>query len=157
MPQKNNTHYQHLQKKWSERHAHIKKSLREKHKDALSFVSNRFPFHKIQAGSLGGLMLLSAPVFMHLPNNAQQAEAKELFVKGINALMQIATVVTVIALIVMGFRLMTSAGNATALTETKKRAKWIVVGYVCILAAWLVVYTILNTLVYSEFNMLGKL
>ena len=71
--------------------------------------------------------------------------------------MQIATVVTVIALIVMGFRLMTSAGNATALTETKKRAKWIVVGYVCILAAWLVVYTILNTLVYSEFNMLGKL
>ena len=84
-------------------------------------------------------------------------DLKELFVKGINALMQIATVVTVIALIVMGFRLMTSAGNTNALTETKKRAKWIVVGYVCILAAWLVVYTILNTLVYSEFNMLGKL
>lgn len=84
MLQKNSSHYQHLHRKWSERHAHIKKSLREKHKDALSYVSTKFPFHKIQAGSLGSLMLLTAPVAMHLPTNAQQAEAKELFAREID-------------------------------------------------------------------------
>ncbi len=83
-------------------------------------------------------------------------DLKELFVKGVKALVEVATVITVLALIVMGFKLMTSAGNPQALTETKKRAKWIIVGYVCILAAWLVVYTILNTLVYDEFNILDK-
>ncbi len=83
-------------------------------------------------------------------------DLKELFVKGVSALVQVATVVTVLALIVMGFNLMTSAGNPAALTETKKRAKWIIIGYVCILAAWLVVYTILNTLVYDDFNILDK-
>lgn len=77
-------HYQHLHKKWSERHVKIKKSIRDKHKDALSFVSTRFPFHQISAGSLGGLMLLTAPAMMQIPNASQQAEAKELFAREID-------------------------------------------------------------------------
>ena len=62
-----NQQYLDLHKKWAEKHTHIKKSLRDKHKDALSWASTSFPFHKLSAGTLGGLMLLTAPAAISLP------------------------------------------------------------------------------------------
>jgi hypothetical protein len=60
----------------------------------------------------------------------------------------------VLALIAMGIKLLTSQGNANALSEVKERAKWIMIGYVVILAAWLIIYTILNVLVDPDYNIL---
>jgi hypothetical protein len=77
-----------------------------------------------------------------------------LFQKGISALVKIATIITVLALIAMGIKLLTSQGNANALSEVKERAKWIMIGYVVILAAWLIIYTILNVLVDPDYNIL---
>lgn len=79
-----------------------------------------------------------------------------LFERGISALVKIATVATVLALIYMGIKLLTSQGNAGALSEVKEQAKWILIGYVVILAAWLIVYTILKVLIKPEFNLLGN-
>ena len=84
MPQKSSKHYQHLQKKWSTRHAEIKKSVREKHKDAFSWVSTRFPFQQISAGSLGGLMLLTAPAAVALPTSSHDTTKNEQFVRNID-------------------------------------------------------------------------
>ncbi len=64
MPQSPSNHYHSLQEKWSKRHILIKKSFREKHKNALSWVSTSFPYQKLSAGTLGGLMLLTAPSAM---------------------------------------------------------------------------------------------
>lgn len=48
-------HFQHLKKRWTARHRELTKRLWQKHKEAFA------------AGSLGGLMLLSAPVSSLLP------------------------------------------------------------------------------------------
>jgi hypothetical protein len=78
----------------------------------------------------------------------------ELFKNLITALVEIATVITVIALIYMGITLMTSAGKPQARTDVKNRAIGILKGYVLILAAWLIVYTILKVLVEPKFILL---
>ncbi len=84
------------------------------------------------------------------------AKLLELFQKGITALLLVSTLVTVIALIVMGFSLMTAQGNESKLKEVKTRAGYIVWGYACIVLAWTVVYTILKVLVKpgSGYNLL---
>lgn len=68
-----NNQYLQLQGKWAHKHSHIKKSLREKHKDALAWASTNFPFHKLSSGTLGGLMLLSAPALTAMPVSAEKA------------------------------------------------------------------------------------
>lgn len=83
-------------------------------------------------------------------------ELIKLFYKGIDALVKIATLVTVVALIAMGLKLMTAGGKPGELVEIRKRAKWIVVGYVCIIGAWLFVYTILKAISKDSFIFLGN-
>lgn len=56
---KKKTHYEHLQKKWTVHHATLQKSLWEKHKEALSWISTNTK--QLTAGSLGGLILLATP------------------------------------------------------------------------------------------------
>lgn len=79
------------------------------------------------------------------------------FVKAaITALVVIATIVTVLALIFMGFELMMSQGNPSALTKVKGQAWAILKGYFWILAAWLIVYTIMSALTKDKYILLGN-
>ena len=78
-----------------------------------------------------------------------------LFKRAIKALVEIATVITVLSLIYMGITLLTSAGKPQALSEVKSRAKWIIIGYVLILGAWVIVYTILKVIAKPEYTIVN--
>ncbi len=80
----------------------------------------------------------------------------KLVVTGINALVIIATILTAVALIFMGLQLIMSAGNAAALTKVKGQAFAILKGFFWILAAWLIVYTIMKVLVEDKYILLGN-
>ena len=56
--------------------------------------------------------------------------------------------------IYIGVILLTSGGNENAKTRAKEMFKKVVIGFLWILAAWLVVYTITNALVKPEFGSL---
>ncbi len=53
------SHYHHLKEKWTARHKDLQKSLLEKHKDALEWLSQNSK--QIMVSALGGLLLLAAP------------------------------------------------------------------------------------------------
>ena len=58
-------HYEYLRKKWTAKHREVTDKLFEKH------------LHKVAAGSLGGLMLLSTPGLSLPAANHQIADANE--------------------------------------------------------------------------------
>lgn len=70
----------------------------------------------------------------------------------VEALITIATLFAVIAMIWVGFLLITSGGNEKAKTEAKRIGLSVLKGYLWILFAWLVVYTIYSTLLNPEYN-----
>lgn len=74
----------------------------------------------------------------------------------VNAVIQnlvvLSTILATIAFIYVGFRLMTSGGDPGAKNDAKDILWKVVIGYVVILVAWLVVYTIMSVLVNPEFN-----
>ena len=76
----------------------------------------------------------------------------ELIKNGIADLVLISTLLVVVALVISGFRLLTSFGKPKALEETKTMFSKIVIGYGIILTAWVVVYTITSVLLKPEFN-----
>lgn len=55
-----------------------------------------------------------------------------------------------------GIKLITSQGNPGAMTDAKKGIMNVVKGYVVILAAWIVVYSIMNVLVGPAYSLLGQ-
>lgn len=57
------------------------------------------------------------------------------------------TFLAVAAFIYAGFLLLTSGGNESAKTDAKNTLLKVLKGYIVILAAWLIVYTIVNVLV----------
>ena len=67
-------------------------------------------------------------------------------------LISILGIIAVIALIITGFKLVVSAGNPSAWAEAKSMFTNIVIGIVIILAAWLVVDTILKGLTDEGLN-----
>ena len=67
-------------------------------------------------------------------------------------LISILGVIAVIALIITGFKLVTSAGNPGAWADAKEMFTNIVIGIIIILAAWLVVDTILKGLTNEGLN-----
>lgn len=64
---KKQSHYHRLAKKLTERHSEIKTTVLTKHKDALDWAQHTFSTQRLAAGSLGGLMLLTAPSALALP------------------------------------------------------------------------------------------
>jgi hypothetical protein len=74
----------------------------------------------------------------------------------INNLIVIATVLATIAFVWIGFKLLTSGGNPGAKDEAKKMAGKVLLGFVWILAAWLVVYTITSVLLNDGYSILGR-
>jgi hypothetical protein len=70
----------------------------------------------------------------------------------------IATLLTIIGCVFVGFLLMTSGGSSGAREEAKKKAWLLLKGYLIILGAWIFVYTIAHTLLNpGEYvNVLGN-
>ncbi len=77
------SHFIHLKNKWSKKHKEIQSKLWEKHGNALKWVGNTFSKEQLAAGSLGGIMLLSAPHNLSLPT-PQNIFAKEKFAQEID-------------------------------------------------------------------------
>ncbi len=73
----------------------------------------------------------------------------------ITNLVLVSTLLVVCALIYAGFKLMTSGGNTNALDEAKNTFMSIIKGYLWILAAWLIVYTITSLLLDDGYSLLG--
>ncbi|MDB5266493.1 MAG: hypothetical protein JWN89_308 [Parcubacteria group bacterium] len=75
----------------------------------------------------------------------------------INNLIIYATILTVAVLAYAGFTLVTSGGDEGALKKAKGMFWSVVKGYVWILIAWILVYTVMNALVDPSYNsVLGK-
>lgn len=72
----------------------------------------------------------------------------------IHDLIILSTFLAVAVFIFIGFKLMTAGGNTSAMSEAKKSATSVAKGYIVILAAWVVVYTITSVLLRPEFNFL---
>lgn len=72
----------------------------------------------------------------------------------ITALILISTFLAVIAFIYSGFLLMTSGGNESKKTQAKEIFRKVLIGYLWILGAWLLVYTI-TSLLNPGYSLLG--
>lgn len=72
----------------------------------------------------------------------------------ISDLTVLATLATVVGLVIVGFNLLRAQGKPGALSDAKNRAGKLLIGYFLILAAWLIVYTISHTLLKPEFILL---
>lgn len=70
---------------------------------------------------------------------------------GITNMVMFSTLVVVALLCYAGFIWLTSKGNVSAHKEAIAMLQKIIWGYVWILAAWLIVYTIANTLIKPSF------
>ncbi|MBI2086731.1 MAG: hypothetical protein HYT69_00970 [Candidatus Zambryskibacteria bacterium] len=79
----------------------------------------------------------------------------ELIKNGITDLVIISTFLAIIVFVWVGFKLMTSGGNEKAWTDAKGMLWKVVLGYLWILAAWLVVYTITSVLLNPGYSLLG--
>jgi len=73
----------------------------------------------------------------------------------INALIIFSTFLAVAAFSYAGFLLLTSGGNESAMTKAKDIFYKVLIGYVWILVAWLLIYTITEVLLNDGFDFLG--
>lgn len=80
----------------------------------------------------------------------------ELVERVINYIMIISIPVTAIAFAWIGIILMTAQGNVTKIREAKEVAWKVLVGFIIILVAWVLVYTIANTLLEDGYNFFLK-
>lgn len=70
------SHYHNLKEKWTARHKDLQKSLIEKHKDSLEWLSKNSK--QIMVSSLGGLLILASPGKPLLANHIPVASGQEL-------------------------------------------------------------------------------
>ncbi|MDO8505187.1 MAG: pilin [bacterium] len=73
----------------------------------------------------------------------------------INALVLISTFLATAAFAYAGFILLTSGGSEGQRDKAKEIFRKVLIGYLWILAAWLLVYTITSVLLNSGFSLLG--
>ena len=70
--------------------------------------------------------------------------------QGMNFLIQLAGVVSVLALIVVGFLYITSAGDPERKNLAKSSLKWVIIGFIIIFLAWLMVDFLLSAWGYLD-------
>lgn len=78
------------------------------------------------------------------------AHVIELVQNLITTMIILATFIATVAFAYAGFKLLTSGGNTSAKEDAKKMLTKVLWGYIWILAAWLIVYTIVNVLVDTD-------
>lgn len=75
----------------------------------------------------------------------------------IHDLVILSTFLAMVAFVYAGYVLLTSQGNPGALTKAKHVFTSVLIGYLVVLGAWLLVYTITSALLDPKFNfLLGK-
>lgn len=75
----------------------------------------------------------------------------------ITNLVILSTFLAVAVFIFAAIKLLTSGGKTSAMEDAKKMLGKVIMGYIWILVAWLLVYTITSTLLYDNFNfILGR-
>lgn len=74
----------------------------------------------------------------------------------IQDLVVLSTFIAVAVFCYAGFILLTSAGNTSALERAKGMFWKVLMGYLWILAAWLIVYTITSVLLHDGYSLLGS-
>lgn len=74
-------HYERLRKKWVAKHRTIQQNLWEKHQQSLDWLSKNISPQKLALGSLGGLLLLTAPP-QHILSAANLAVNRDDILKG---------------------------------------------------------------------------
>lgn len=79
----------------------------------------------------------------------------ELIVVVVHDMVLISTLIVVAGFCYAGFKLLTSGGNQKAAETAKHIFTSIAIGYVCILGAWLLVYTITSVLLDADYSLLG--
>ncbi len=72
----------------------------------------------------------------------------------INAMVIISTFLATGAFAYAGIKLLTSGGNESAMTEAKSIFTKVLIGYLWILFAWLIVYTIISVLLNPGYTLL---
>ena len=76
------------------------------------------------------------------------------FVAMVNGIIQwsfgILATIAVLGLVIAGFRLVTSAGNPDAMSAAKNMFSNVIIGFVIVLSAWLIVDTLIKTLVGED-------
>ena len=73
----------------------------------------------------------------------------------INFIIVLLTVLATIVLVIAGFKMVTSGGNASAWQSAKESFFNIVIGFILVLAAWLIVDTILKALTGTGLEVWG--
>ena len=68
----------------------------------------------------------------------------------IEMLIYISTFLATVVFAYAGFILLTSGGNESAKTKAKEMLGKVIIGYLCILGAWLLVYTITTVLLRPD-------
>jgi len=74
----------------------------------------------------------------------------------ITDLIILSTLLATAAFAFAGFKLLTSGGDEGSMKQAKEIFKKVVIGYLWILVAWLLVYTITSGLLNQGFSILGK-
>lgn len=87
-------------------------------------------------------------------NPCDFADFMTLIENGISNLVLISTFILVFMLVYVGYLLITSQGNTSAWTRSKDVLGKVIWGYVIVLVAWVVVYSITNTLLKPEVTFL---
>lgn len=78
----------------------------------------------------------------------------DLIRNGIHDMVVLSTFLVIALFVWVGIKLMTSGGNVNAWTNAKEMLWKVVLGYIWILAAWLVVYTITSVLLNPNYSLL---
>jgi hypothetical protein len=119
----------------------------------------------ILSAVMAGLFLVSTPR-VEAQSNLIVCESRDNPGQcGFNDLMQLArnlvtflviisTFLATAVFIFGGIKLLTSAGNENAMKETKTMLMKVLIGYIWILVAWVLVYTIMSVLLQQEYTQL---
>jgi hypothetical protein len=102
--------------------------------------------------TVGGIVPCTKPYSPDDPESCGLGKFIQLIQNIINALFLISVPLATIAFVYIGFTLLTAQGNVTKRNDAKRVAKSVIVGFVIILSAWLVVYTITHALLDPSFN-----
>ena len=102
------------------------------------------------AGSDTGLVTCSGP-------DCDACDLVNMVNKIVNFLIVLLTIAATFALVITGFKMVTSGGNTTAWESAKGTFANIIIGFILVLGAWLIVDTLLLTLTGKSLTLLGTI
>ena len=103
-------------------------------------------------GEGGWLLFTIVPCGEDDPDTCNLNQLVELIRRIINVLFAVSIPLSLIAFTWVGILLLTAKGNVGRIRQAKEIALKVLIGFIFILAAWLIVYTITSALLKPEFN-----